>query len=283
MIEAALWGLLAAVSLLIGYMLAGRGLSNRTTGMIMGFGAGALISAIAYELVPASMASGWGMAVAFGLGALTFFGGDWLIDRQGGAERKNIGTGEQGSGGASLSPLREPPKGGRDAEGREQGRGEIITPAPLPPRPPAQAGGSGAAIFIGTLLDNIPESIVLGMGLALGGSISPAFLVAVFVSNLPEGVAGTINLEQAGNSRSHIFWMWTILVLISGACAGLGYAIVGWLPGANGRYVQSFAAGAMLTMLADTMMPEGFEHGGKVVGLLTVLGFLLAAVLALSE
>jgi ZIP family zinc transporter len=239
LIEAALWGLLAAVSLLIGYMLAGRGLSKRTTGMIMGFGAGALISAIAYELVPASMASGWGMAVAFGLGALTFFAGDWLVDRQGGGERKDITS--------------------------------------------DQAGGSGAAIFVGTLLDNIPESLVLGIGLALGGSISVAFLVAVFVSNLPEGVAGTLNLEQAGRSRNQIFWMWTTLVLISGACAGLGYALIGWLPGANGRYVQGFAAGAMLTMLADAMMPEAFEHGGKVVGLLTVLGFLMAAVLALNE
>jgi ZIP family zinc transporter len=72
-------------------------------------------------------------------------------------------------------------------------------------------------------------------------------------------------------------------VLISAACVGLGYAIIGWLPGLDGRYVQAFAAGAMLTMLADAMMPEGFEHGGKVVGLLTVLGFLMAAILAVLE
>jgi ZIP family zinc transporter len=274
-----LWGLLAAASLLIGYLLAGWGLSNRTTGMIMGFGAGALISAIGYELVPESMFTGWGMAVAFGLGALTFFGGDWLIDRQGGAERKNIDAGEQvkwptTNGRARSTGADEVPRGGFALAQRGQERENVTA---------AQAGGSGAAIFIGTLLDNIPESIVLGMGLALGGGISLAFLVAVFVSNLPEGVAGTLNLEQAGTPRGHIFWMWTILVLISGACAGLGYALVGWFPGADGRYIQGFAAGAMLTMLADTMMPEGFEHGGKVVGLLTVLGFLLAAILAVAE
>lgn len=181
-----------------------------------------------------------------------------MIDRQGGADRKDIGAEEQRSGGA----------------------GEV---SPLHPRPPAQAGGSGAAIFIGTLLDNIPESLVLGMGLALGGSISLAFLVAIFVSNLPEGVAGTMNLEQVDHSRRHIFWMWTTVVLISAACAALGYAIIGWLPGVDGRYVQAFAAGAMLTMLADAMMPEGFEHGGKVVDLLTVLGFLMAAILAVME
>jgi zinc transporter, ZIP family len=236
LLSATLWGGFAAASLLVGFYLASHGLSNRTIGIIMGFGAGALLSAIAYELVPETALGGGGMALAFCIGALTFFGADWLIDHRGGSERKDI-TGNQ-------------------------------------------PGGSGSAIFIGTLLDNIPESMVLGMGLALGGGINTAFLVAVFVSNIPEGVAGTINLESAGRSRRNIFWMWTVLVLISAACAGLGYMIIQWLPGANGHIAQAFAAGAMLTMLADAMMPEAFEHGGKLVGIVTVMGFLIAAILA---
>jgi len=126
-----------------------------------------------------------------------------------------------------------------------------------------KAGGSGSAIFIGTLLDNVPESIILGMSLALGGAINVAFLAAVFISNLPEGVAGSINLELAGRSRRNIFWMWMVLVIISAACAGLGYLTIRLIPSANGRIAQAFAAGAMLTMLADAMMPEAFEHGGK--------------------
>jgi zinc transporter, ZIP family len=236
MFTAFLWGGLAAASLLIGYLLAARGLSNRTIGIIMGFGAGALLSAIAYELMPESMLHGLGMAVTFCLGAFIFFGVDWWIDRRGGSERKDI-AGDK-------------------------------------------AGGSGSAIFIGTLLDNIPESIILGMSLALGGAINLAFLVAVFISNLPEGVAGTLNLETAGRSRRNIFWMWMVLVLISAACAGLGYLIITLLPQADGRMAQAFAAGAMLTMLADAMMPEAFEHGGKLVGIATVMGFLAAAILA---
>jgi ZIP family zinc transporter len=136
------------------------------------------------------------MGLAFLAGAITFFGVDWLIDRRGGADRKDI-------------------------EGKQV--------------------GSGSAIFIGTLLDNIPESIVLGMGMALGGAINTAFLVAVFISNLPEGVAGSLNLEAAGRSRRSIFWMWMVLVIISAACAGLGYVIVNRLPGADGRLTQSFA------------------------------------------
>jgi len=184
------------------------------------------------------MLTGWQMALAFVIGALAFFLGDWLVDNQGGAERKDMINHE---------------------------------------------GGTGAAIFVGTLLDNVPESLILGMGFALGGAVNPAFLAAVFVSNLPEGLAGTISLEAAGRSHRHVFWMWMALVLVSAACAGLGYLIIQVLPTATGKYAQAFAAGAMLTMIADAMMPEAFEHGGKLVGLCTVLGFLVAGVLAVIE
>lgn len=238
MIEAALWGGLAAASLIVGYYLATSGPSRRATGLIMGVGAGALVAAIAYELVPESVLGGWGMGLAFGTGAVAFFLGDWVVDRGGGKDRKDIA-------GSAES-------------------------------------GSGAAIFVGTLLDNVPESIILGMGLALGGTINLAFLIAVFISNLPEGVAGSINLEAAGYPRKKISGMWALLVAVSAACAGLGYMVVSRLPEADGRIAQAFAAGAMLTMLADAMMPEAFQHGGKMVGLFTALGFLLAAVLSIS-
>lgn len=238
MFAAVLWGGLAAASLLIGYYLATRGPSKQATGLIMGIGAGALVAAIAYELVPESILGGWGMGLAFGLGAVTFFLGDWAVDRRGGEDRKDIA-------GSAES-------------------------------------GSGAAIFVGTLLDNVPESIILGMGLALGGAINLAFLIAVFISNLPEGVAGSINLGAAGYPREKVFGMWALVVAVSAACAGLGYLLAGWLPAADGRLAQAFAAGAMLTMLADAMMPEAFQHGGKTVGLFTALGFLLAAVLSIA-
>jgi ZIP family zinc transporter len=179
------------------------------------------------------------MALTFALGALAFFVGDWLVDRRGGADRKDI-AGDQ-------------------------------------------AGGSGAAIFVGTLLDNVPESIILGMSLALGGAVNLAFLAAVFVSNLPEGVAGSVNLQAVGRSRRHIFWMWAGLVAISAACAGLGFLVIQYLPGADGRMAQAFAAGAMLTMLADAMMPEAFQHGGMAVGLFTVLGFLASAMFSVVQ
>lgn len=241
-LAAALWGGLAAISLVAGALLAIKfKLSNKMTGAVMGFGAGALISSIAYELVPDSLISGSGkfMALTFMAGALTFFLCDYLIDNYGGAGRKNIA---------------EKP-----------------------------TGGSGTAIFLGTLLDGIPESLILGIGLATGGAISTAFLIAVFVSNVPEGIAGTRSLMSVGRSQRTVLWMWTALVVISALMAALGFAFVQWLPSADGRYASAFAAGAVLTMLSDVMMPEAFEHGGKIVGLLATLGFLTAAVLSVME
>jgi ZIP family zinc transporter len=237
-----MWGGLAAASLLIGAALELRlTLSNRLIGAVMGFGAGTLISSIAYELVPASRVAGTGQltVLAFATGALVFFGADWAIDHTGGAERKSI------------------------AGGQEE--------------------GTGTAIFLGTLLDGVPESLVLGLGLATGGLISVAFLSAVFISNAPEGIAGTRALIASGHSRRRVFWMWFALVLASAAAAAAGYAIVQAVPSVDGLYTRAFAAGAVLTMLSDVMMPEAFEHGGKLVGLLTTIGFLTAAVLSVAE
>lgn len=143
-----------------------------------------------------------------------------------------------------------------------------------------EQAGSGLAIFLGTLLDGIPESLVLGMSLALGGSLSIAFLAAVVISNLPEGMAGTRSMEGAGMPRKTIVGMWVALLLLSALAAALGYVFITLRPGVEGAGINAFAAGAMLTMLADTMMPEAFEHGGKVVGLVTVCGFVVATALA---
>jgi ZIP family zinc transporter len=245
---AAFWGGVAAISLIIGAVVAIRlRPSERVTGAVMGFGAGALLGGIAYELVPESLMkdAGWGILATFAAGAVTFFVGDWLIDARGGLHRKRIARTACDTGGSD--------------------------------------GGSGMAIFLGTLLDGIPESLVLGLGLALGSSVSLAFLAAVFVSNIPEGMAGTTSLISEGHSRRQVYRMWIALVVASAAAAAIGLSFARSVPSVDGRVVQSFAAGAMLTMLADTMMPEAFKHGGRVVGLLTTLGFLMAAMLSVLE
>jgi ZIP family zinc transporter len=144
------------------------------------------------------------------------------------------------------------------------------------------SAGEGESIALGSLLDGMPESIVLGMGVALGGKVSVGFLAAVAVSNIPEGLSASADLRST-RSWPSIYRLWTALAVASGIAGLLGYAVVEAVPAIDGRYVQAFAAGAVLTMLADSMMPEGFEEGGKSVALLTALGFAIAALLTTLE
>lgn len=138
---------------------------------------------------------------------------------------------------------------------------------------------SGRAIVLGTVLDGIPESLVLGIGVAVGGAVSIAFLVAVFISNLPEAIAATVPLRATGAKGSSILWMWLGIAAVSAVAAGLGYLIATSL-GSSGALIQAFAAGALLTMVIDTMAPEAVEHAGAEAGLVTVLGFAVAATLS---
>ena len=136
-------------------------------------------------------------------------------------------------------------------------------------------------MFLGALLDGVPESLILGLGMAGGEGISVAFLAAVVFSNVPEGVAGTLSMEEAGVSARRVTQMWGSLAVAGAVASAVGFALADVVPN-DGLYAQAFAAGAMLVMLADTMMPEAFEHGGRAVGLTTVVGFLVAGILSIA-
>ncbi len=141
-------------------------------------------------------------------------------------------------------------------------------------------GGSAAAIAIGALLDGIPESAAIGISLIEGGGVGVALVAAVFLSNVPEGLSSAAGMKRAGRSPAYVLGLWGAVTLASTLAALLGYL---FLAGASGNVVagiQSFAAGAILTMLASTMMPEAYEDGGPVVGVVTTVGFLLAFVLS---
>jgi ZIP family zinc transporter len=238
MLEAATWGLIAASSLVIGSILTfWLKPSRKLIGLIMGFGAGALISAIAYDLEEDAAASGRTLVLTAGLalGAITFFIGDWWVDRAGGAHRKRS-SGEQ-------------------------------------------AQGNSFGIFIGTLLDGIPESFILGASLVTGGGVSVAFLSAVFISNLPEAMGATTGMSKAGWPQRRIISIWLAVAGVSAAAAAIGYAFTVAMS-LDGVLAQAFAAGALLTMLSDSMLPEAHENGGNAVGLMTVLGFTVAFALS---
>lgn len=239
--HAVLWGALGASSLLVGHALSGPlSGSPRATGLLMGFGAGTLISAVGFELVPEASFEdvGFGVGLALAAGALTYYAADRIVDGMGGAERQSLDT--------------------------------------------ADTAGSPWAMFIGALLDGVPESFVLGSTLAVGGAIDAAFLVAVFVSNVPEGVAGTASLRATGATNRRILVNWTTLVVVSALVAGAGFLLADVTP-QQGIYVEAFAGGAVLTVLADSMMPQAFRFGGRAVGLLTVLGYIVAGALSVAQ
>ncbi len=232
MLEAALWGLVTAGSLWVGAGLAAYArLTPRVIGLAMAFGAGALIAAVAYELVIDAFETDLTLAsIGFACGGLAFYVGDVLIDRMGG-------------------------------EGRKSMMGE------------SQLAGSASAIVLGTVLDGIPESFVLGSSLVQEGVVPTAVVVGVFVSNVPEALSGSAGLLQAGWTRVRVFRMWTYVVVASVAATILGYVLIDALPAADGAFVTAFAAGALLVMLADTLIPEAFVLGGRESGLVTALGF----------
>jgi ZIP family zinc transporter len=230
------WGFLAASSLVIGALVViVRPVGLRATGLIMGFGSGVLISAVAFDLVEEAVGKASGHAAVLGglfAGCGVFFGGDWLIDRMGGSERK-------------------------DAAG-------------------AQESGSALAIVLGTVLDGIPESMVIGLTIYEGGAVGAAYLSAVFVSNLPESISSTSGLLAGGWSKARVLRLWIAIAIISGLASLAGYGLFQHSSGDVVAFVLTFAAGAILTMLADTMMPEAYQHGGKLVGVVTTLGFAVA-------
>ncbi len=137
--------------------------------------------------------------------------------------------------------------------------------------------------MLGTVLDGIPESIVIGGSLVAGGGVSVAMVAAAFLSNFPEAVGATAGLKKGGMPGRHLMGLWLGIVAVSAVSSALGFVILDDAPESVGAFFQAFAAGAILTMLVDSMIPEAFEEGGRSVGLVTVLGFALAVGLSQFE
>jgi zinc transporter, ZIP family len=221
------WGALAASSLVIGAAVGlARPWPRRLVGLVLGFGAGALISAVSFELVQEGTrkARGIWVAIGLGVGALTYF----------------------------------------------VAAGRVATM------------GGGAALALGAFLDGIPEQLVLGIGLAGGQSVSAGLLAAIFVSNLPEAIGGATDMKRALHTEKQVMlnWLW-----IAGFCAlatVVGYAIADVASNELQAGINGFAAGALLVMLVDSMIPEATDQAGRPTGLATTLGFAVAAYLSFA-
>jgi ZIP family zinc transporter len=215
------WGALAASSLIIGALL---GIAHRwpdvLIGLVLAFGAGALISAVSFDLFEEGVHAAGGLAVAAGLaaGALTYWGASHALPNTG-----------------------------------------------------------GTALALGAFLDGIPEQAVLGIGLASGEGVSVGLLAAIFVSNLPEAIGSATDMDAP---RRRIIGLWIAVAVVCTAATVAGYAVADSVSDTLRGAINGFAAGALLVMLIDSMIPEARRKGGAAAGLVTVLGFAVAAALS---
>jgi len=143
----------------------------------------------------------------------------------------------------------------------------------------AQEDGSPLAIVFGSILDGIPESFVLGLTVLEGG-VSVGLLMGVLLSNLPEGMSSSAGMRIAGWPRKRVFGMWIAVMVVSGVSAALGYQLLGDASGHSGAFAQGFAAGALLAMVADTMLPEAYETEQDFTGSLVAVGFATSLILS---
>jgi ZIP family zinc transporter len=244
---AGFWGLVAGSALLVGaavgFFLQ---VPARIIAGIMAFGSGVLISALAFDLMDQAYKRGGFDSTAIGFvgGAAVYTAANWFLSRHGAKHRKRSG-GQQPS---------------------EQ-----------------EDSGSGLAIAVGALLDGIPESIVIGLSMLRGGAVSTVAVIAIFLSNIPEGLSSSAGMKKAGRSVAYVFGVWIAIAVISGLASLAGYSLFDGFSADVVAATTATAAGAMLSMLVDTMIPEAFEEAHDFAGLITVLGFLAAFVLSKME
>jgi ZIP family zinc transporter len=241
-LRAGLWGLLAGSALLLGAALGYFvRVPQRLIAAVMAFGSGVLISALSFDLMDEAYKRGGFDSTAVGFVC-----------------------------GAAVYTAANMYLSRRGAKHRKRSGDQQKS----------DDGDNGLAIAVGALLDGIPESVVIGVSMIEGGAVSLVAVVAIFMSNLPEGLSSAAGMKKAGRTAPYVFGVWAGIALISGVAALAGYAVFsGFSPDVIAG-TTAVAAGAILAMLADTMIPEAFETAHDFAGLITVIGFLIAFVIS---
>lgn len=244
-IQAGFWGFLGGIALLLG-AIAGYyiRIPQKIIATIMAFGAGVLIAAACFALIEEAFLLGGfdSTLIGFALGVLIFTGADIYLARKGAKHRK---TSEKS-------------------------------------RVSAEYQESGSAIAVGAILDGIPESVAIGLTIITGGLVSIATVVAVFISNIPEGVSSSVGMKNRGWNKKSIFGLWFTIAVICGVSSLAGYSIFSKFPPDVNAATLALASGALLTMIADTMLPEAFSKTHQYTGLIVALGFILSFILTMG-
>ena len=249
--ESLLWGFIASIPLVIGCTVAlFVSLRKSIIGAIMAFGSGVLVAALTFSLVEEAFSLSQSIppvVIGFVLGGVSYSVANHILDRK----SKQHGNG---------STVRK----------RKRSHGD-------------NAGGgksaSGLSLLVGSVMDNIPENMALGISLVTGGAVNIVLIAAIFISNFPEGLASTEGMKSNGRSKKYILVLWSVAVIIGTISTAIGFAVLSKASPFVISVAISFAAGAILVMLAESMIPEAFEEGGSKTGLAAMAGFAIAFIL----
>ena len=226
MLDAFFVGMAAQSSLLLaGLVVCWVHVPRRLVGIMAGFGAGAMLAAISFDLVPEASELAMPEFALWMLGGVAIFIiGDRIVERR---------FGEDGSG---------------------------------------QAMG----IIVGSVVDGVPESTILGIQIATGIPVSASFIAAVLISNIPQAIAPSADLAAAGWGWHRLGRLWVMVVIACGAAAAAGYAAANLSDSVDGAGLAALAGGGLLAMLTNSLMPFAYDRAGEYAGVATVVGFCIA-------
>jgi ZIP family zinc transporter len=230
----------------------------------MAFGSGVLVAALTFSLVEEAFSLSQAIppvVIGFILGGVSYSVANHILDRKSKSESSSDPHAASNSNSSNnISAVRKRKR----SHGHNAGGGQ---------------SASGLALLVGSVMDNIPENMALGISLVTGGAVNIVLIAAIFISNFPEGLASTEGMKSNGRSKKYILMLWSIAVVIGTISTAIGFTVLSKASPYVISVAISFAAGAILVMLAESMIPEAFEEGGSKIGLAAMAGFTIAFVL----